>query len=153
MAGQEEIIVDPLVSLNQLIANLHQEQIATNELIEKLLSSKTNRKELSLVKGYVIPSGGDYNCQTISNDKYERARVMISLAFNENTTGGASVDLYYSGHRIGEVLSVNSSKAGSNAASEAFDINALNGFTLKVVNHDVTQDAKISQMSIIMYNE
>jgi len=123
------------------------------KLLDKILYRNTAISEKYLVNGYVIEKGDDYEVPPVSSSDFEKARIFCSVGFNENTSAGITIDLYYAGHRIGEIMQVSPTTAGMSAGSEAFDINKLSGFNLVIRNRDVSQDVKINTLKIIMYNE
>ena len=125
----------------------------TLETLKKLLYRNEAVKERYLVKGYTIESNDFYDVPAVSSPEFEKARIFCSIGFNENTTAGVEIDLYYSGHYIGNVLKVIGTIAGASAGSESFDINQLSGFTLRVRNKDVTEEAVINSLRIVLYNE
>ena len=133
------------------------EQLQSSRNIEKLLDKILYRSiaifEKYLVNGYTIENGDNYEVPPVSSPDFEKARVFCSVGFNENTTAGITIDLYYAGHYICEILNVKPTTAGMSAGSEAFDINKLSGFNLVIRNRDVSQDVKINTLKIIMYNE
>lgn len=149
--------------LNEIRANIkrktvhNQSMLASNKNIETLLTKLLARNEAVneryIVNGYTIKSNDYYEVSPVSSPEYERARIFVSVGFNENTTAGVIIDLYYAGHRIGEILKISPTQAAMSAGSEAFDINRLSGFNLVIRNTDIGQEAKINTLKIVLYNE
>lgn len=123
------------------------------DLLKKILVKNSKIVEQYLVTGNTITKGEYYEVPPVQSDGLERARIFMSIGFNEATTGGITVDLYYAGHRIGEIMSVGPTEAGMSAGSEPFDINQLSGFNLIIRNHDVGQSVKINSLKAVLYNE
>lgn len=123
------------------------------ETLKRLLYRNEAINERYLVKGYTIPKNDYYDVPAVSSPEFEKARIFCSIGFTEDTTAGIEIDLYYSGHYIGNILKVIGTKAGASAGSEAFDINQLSGFTLRVRNKDVAEEAVINSLKIVLYNE
>ncbi|MCK4826981.1 hypothetical protein KA005_65210 [bacterium] len=123
------------------------------KLLDKLLFKNDAVNERYIVNGYTIVKSDHYEVPPVSSPEFERARIFCSVGFNENTTAGIAIDLYYAGHRIGEVLQVSPTQPGMSAGSEAFDINRLSGFNLVIRNKDVSQSVKINTLKIVLYNE
>lgn len=123
------------------------------DTLKKLLYRNEAVNERYLVKGYTLPKNDYYDVPAVSSPEFEKARIFCSIGFNENTTAGIEIDLYYSGHYIGNILKVIGTIAGASAGSEAFDINQLSGFTLRVRNKDLQQEAIINSLRIVLYNE
>lgn len=135
----------------------NQAMLASSKNVENLLQEilfKNDADEARyIVSGYSIKKSDHYEVPPVSSPKFERARIFCSVGFNENTTAGITIDLYYAGHRIGEILQVSPTQAGMSAGSEAFDINRLSGFNLVIRNKDVSQSVKINTLKIVLYNE
>ena len=142
MTECEELIAE--IRANIASKKIH--NAAMLETLKKLLYRNEAVSERYLVKGYTIPKNDYYDVPAVSSPEYERARIFCSIGFNENTTAGIEIDLYYSGHYIGNILKVIGTKAGASAGSEAFDINQLSGFTLKVRNKDLSEKAVVFRL-------
>lgn len=146
-----------LIEEMRLKRDHNQAMLASNKNVENLLQKilfKNDADEARyIVSGYTIEKSDHYEVPSVSSPKFERARIFCSVGFNENTTAGIAIDLYYSGHRIGEILTVSPDKAGMSAGSEAFDINRLSGFNIVIRNKDVSQSVKINTLKIVLYNE
>lgn len=123
------------------------------KLLTELLHASKATTERYLVNGYTVPAGTNYEVVPVSSPEYERARIFCSVAFTEDTIAGLAIDLYFAGHRIGEILKIQSGEAGASAGSEAIDINKLSGFNLVLRNLDVDQDVVITSLKIVLYNE
>lgn len=146
------------IRTNMSLERQHEtELLESNNRIEVLLSNllgvNKNVTEKYLVTGYTIDSQGHYEVSPVGSAEYERARIFVSVGFNENTSAGIAIDLYYAGHRIGEIITVSPTEAGMSAGSEAFDINQLSGFNLIIRNKDVDQAVVINSLKIVLYNE
>lgn len=140
--------------LTSLLESLRVEQVRTNTLLATAEAHNVTKKETTLLTEYVIGAGSDYGVPSIDNPGFQRARVMISAAYNANATGNVTVDMYYGSHRFGEVIELKTnSKQGASGASEVIDIQGLGGFTFKIINHDVSKTATIKNMKILMLNE
>lgn len=140
--------------ITSLINNLLTEQQRTNTLLRDSEAHNVLRKETTLLTEYVIGAGSDYNVPSVDNPGFQRARVMLSAAYDGGATGGVTVDMYYGSHRFGEVIELKTNqKQGASGASEVIDIQGLGGFTFKIINHDVSKTAKITSMKILMFNE
>ena len=149
MTECEELIAE----IRANIADRKIHNTAMLDTLKKLLYRNEAVNERYLVKGYTIGSNDYYDVPAVSSPEFEKARIFCSIGFNENTTAGIEIDLYYSGHYIGNILKVLGTKAGASAGSEAFDINQLSGFTLRVRNKDVTEEAVLNSLKIVLYNE
>lgn len=157
MTTCEELLTE--IRANIALDRQHKaDMLASNNRIEASLEmllyhSKNVTEKYLVSSGNLITKGDYYEIPGVDSDGYERARIFCSIAFNENTSAGISFDLYYAGHRIGEVLEVSPTNAGMSAGSEAFDINQLSGFNLVAINHDPAQEVKINSLKIVLYNE
>lgn len=137
-----------------LMNNLLTEQQRTNTLLRDAEAHNVLKKETTLLTEYVIGAGSDYDVPSISNPGFQKARIMISAAYDPAATGGIDVDLYYGSHRFGNVLELKTNnKQGASGASEVIDIQGMGGFTFKIINHDVNKTANIKNMKILMFNE
>lgn len=137
-----------------LVNSLLTEQQETNNLLKAAEAHNVLKKETTLLTEYVIDAGSDYSVPSIDNPGFQRARVLMSVAYDANAVGNATVDLYYGSHRFGEILELKTnSKQGASGASEVIDIQGLGGFTLKIINHDVSKTVNVKNMKVIMFNE
>lgn len=140
--------------LTALVESLRSEQVRTNTLLAAAEAHNVLKKETTLLTEYVIGAGSDYDVPSISNPGFQKARIMISAAYDPAATGGIDVDLYYGSHRFGNVLELKTNnKQGASGASEVIDIQSMGGFTFKLINHDVNKTANIKNMKILMFNE
>ena len=129
------------------------EQTKTNKILENILLRKKDKLEQQVLNGYVIAGATDYDTQTIANDRFKKARVFANVAFSENATAGVTFELYYNGHLLGgqpaEILKISPNRMAMAAGSDSFDIGALNGFTIKIINHETDHSVTIN--SCLLY--
>ena len=140
--------------LTAQLESLRVEQVRTNTLLAAAENTNLKKQETTLLTEYVVGAGSDYDVPSIDNPGFQRARILISAAYNANATGNVTVDMYYGSHRFGEVVELKTnSKQGASGASEVIDIQGLGGFTFKIINHDVSKTVTIKNMKILMLNE
>ena len=163
MTNYEELLTE--VRANITLERQHESQLmltsnslldsnnAIRDLLTRLLETNVDVNERYLLKEHVIPADDTYTGPTIDSTGFERARIFCSIGFTEATSAGIEIDLYHGGHRIGNILKVNSGEASRSAGSLPFDINRLSGFNFKFINVDTVQEVVINSLKIVLYNE
>lgn len=98
-------------------------------------------------------SKGYWESQTIQNDGYCCGRLLIDVAFDIAATAGLSVNMYYKGSIIGEVIRVSSAVQVSGGGSLSLDLAKLSGFRFVVINHDPTHTLTVKELRLMMWGK
>ena len=148
---------NPEIDISQILVTLLKNQTSameeSNKILLEILKAQKDRETLHIMNNVIIPYSGYSESQTVTNPKFERARIKVSAIFSEGQTGGLSIDLYYKNTKIGEVLRLKPTQASVGGASQTFDVSQLSDFHFLIMNHDSSKNAKVNNFDIVMFNE
>jgi len=124
------------------------------------LQKRTASEERVLSRELYIPANtwnglsgdrGYYETDPIGNPGYCCGRLLLDVAFHVSATAGLTVDMYYKGEKIGEVIKVASSKQVTGGASPSLDLTNLSGFHFAIVNHDPAHAVTIKNLRLVLW--
>ena len=144
-------------TISAVIANLLKSQNValeeSNKILKQILIAQKDRETVHIMNAVVIPYNNYKETQSVTNSKFERARIKVSAIFSEGQTSGLSIDLYYKNTKIGEVLRLKPTQATVGGASQTFDVSQLSDFHFLIMNHDSSKNATVNNFEIVMFNE